>query len=78
MAGISPFELDSSYGRLHVPDLFRMLRRLGQGIANDRLLCVLLPLHLLVAALIVRSSLRRADELPEESELDRCGSAVLA
>jgi hypothetical protein len=63
--------LDTSFGKLHLPDLFRMLRFLYRSIADDRLLCVLIPLHLLAALLVVCLWGRRSAETPDDAGLDR-------
>jgi hypothetical protein len=63
--------VDTPFGKPRLPDLFRMLRFLYQGIADDRLLCALIPLHLLVALLIVYLRSRRLAETPDDSGLNR-------
>jgi hypothetical protein len=65
--GFHLLKLETAAGRLHLPDFFRMLRRLYQGIAGDHLLCVLIPLHLLAALLIIWVWSRRAAQMPEDS-----------
>ena len=48
-----------------------MLRRLYQSIADDHLLCVLIPLHLLAALLVAWVWSHRAAQSPEESGWNR-------
>jgi hypothetical protein len=67
--------VEMPFGRLRLPDLWWMLGFLYRSIENDRLLCVLLPLHLLAALIVVRSQARRPAETVEDSGLDR--SAIL-
>jgi len=69
--GFHLFALEMAPGRLHLPDFFRMLRHLYQTIAADHLLCVLFPLHLLAALLVVWVWFRRDHQTPEESGPDR-------
>jgi hypothetical protein len=76
--GFHLLTLETAAGRLHLPDFFRMLRRLYQGIAGDQLLCVLIPLHLLVALLVVWIWSRRAAPTPEESGTNRLAVLLAA
>lgn len=70
--------LETSPGRLRLPDLFSMLGRLYQGIASDRLLCALIPLHLLAALLVVWFWSRRTAEKTEDSGTNRAGVLLAA
>ncbi|HTU21216.1 MAG TPA: hypothetical protein VMG10_24395 [Gemmataceae bacterium] len=69
--GFHLLTLDTAISRLHPPDFFRMLRRLYQGIADDHLLCILIPLHLLVLLLVVWIWSRRAVQTTEETGPNR-------
>lgn len=69
--GFHLLTLETAVGPLHLPDFFRMLRRLYQGIAEDRLLCLLIPLHLLIALLVLGVWSRRDCENPENSGENR-------
>jgi hypothetical protein len=70
--------LETSPGRLRLPDLFSMLHRLYQGIAGDPLLCALIPLHLLAALIVVWFWSRRTAEKTEDSEADRAAVLLAA
>ncbi len=63
--------LEASRSGRRLPDLLSMMRHLYQGVADDRLLCVLIPLHLLAALLIVWLGFRRAVAPPNDSALNR-------
>lgn len=69
--GFHLLALEMTPGPLHAPDFFRMLRRLYQGVAEDRLLCTLIPLHLLIGLLVVWLWSRRTVETPEDSSSNR-------
>jgi hypothetical protein len=69
--GFHLLTLETSPGPLHLPDLFRMLRRLYQGIADDHLLCAVIPLHLLAVLLVIWVWSRRTAETAEESRQNR-------
>lgn len=76
--GLHLLALETSPGPLHGPDFFRMLRRLYQSVADDHLLCVLVPLHLLVALLVVWLWSRRSAPTPEESSSNRLAVLLAA
>lgn len=63
--------VDTSFGKPHLPDLFRMLRALYQRIAGEHLLCFLIPLHLLAALIVVAVQDRRPDTVAGDSALER-------
>jgi hypothetical protein len=63
--------VETTFGKPHLPDLFRMLRFLYQGIASDYLLCVFLPLQMLVALLVVCFWGRCTAETPDGAGLAR-------
>jgi hypothetical protein len=69
--GFHLLALETGPGPLHGPDFFRMVRRLYQSIADDHLLCVVIPLHLLAALLVVWIWSRRVEQTPEESSSNR-------
>jgi hypothetical protein len=57
--GFHLLELETSSGQLRLPDFFSMLSHLYGSIANDPLLCALIPLHLLAALAVAGFWLRR-------------------
>ncbi len=63
--------LETSPGSLRLSDLFSMLSRLYRGIADDHLLCVLLPLHLLTALAVIWFWARRMETTQENAGLNR-------
>lgn len=69
--GFHLLTLETMPGPLHLPDFFRMLRRLYQGIADDYLLCAVIPLHLLIALFALGAWSRRAAETSENTERNR-------
>jgi hypothetical protein len=69
--GFHLLTLDTSPGKLRLPDLFSMLRRLYQGIAGNSLLCVLIALHFLAAFRVARFWVRRTEAMAEATSLDR-------
>jgi hypothetical protein len=69
--GIHFLDLETHLGRLRLPDLVYLFRRLYHGIEGEYLLCMLIPLHLLAALLVVRVWLRRSEQAPNDIGLDR-------
>jgi hypothetical protein len=69
--GFHLLELETSPGPLHLSDLFSMLSRLSSEVANDYLLCILFPLHLIVALAVIWLWSRRNVGTDENVGLNR-------
>jgi hypothetical protein len=68
--GFHFLDLETHLARLRLPDLFYLFRHLYQGIEGEYLLCMLIPLHLLAALLVIRSRLR-ISAAADDTGLDR-------
>jgi hypothetical protein len=72
-AGFHFLVVDTSFGKLHLPDLFRMLRALYRKISEEHLLCELILLQLVTAFFVAWMQARRSAAPSEETRLDRQG-----